>query len=168
MTKLVQDIDDYDDFVDIIANSPIAVIDFWATWCGPCRMFEPTFNKIAKHFKNRASFYKVNGPEVDEISEEVRIRVFPTFIIYQNGQIVERIEGADERELVSLIEEIIPQTNQVSKVASVSPVDNGVSLRSHRSIRFHQNESRQIDADFVKAVLLLKDNRLKTGLDLDF
>jgi len=164
--KLVQDIDDYDDFIDIIANSPVAVIDFWATWCGPCRMFESTFKRIAKKFENRASFYKVNGPEVDEISEECKIKVFPTFIIYQNGQIVERVEGADERELVSLIEEIVEYVpkpdHQTKRVVPDAVVETGPSLRSRRSIRF-QDQTRQIDEDFVEAVLFLGTNGLNAN-----
>lgn len=93
------------DFDEVIVNSDIpVVVDFWAPWCGPCKMFAPTFEKVAQEFPLKALFAKVNTETEQNLGARVAIRSIPTLIIFKNGKEVERISGAlDTHALKDLI-----------------------------------------------------------------
>lgn len=83
-----------DDFHKVIENSKVPVlVDFWASWCGPCRMLAPVIDDLALKYKDKVLVGKVNVDDEEEISEEFRIMTIPTIIIYSNGSPVERIVG---------------------------------------------------------------------------
>jgi len=82
-------------FDEVLVNSDIPVIiDFWAPWCGPCKMFGPTFEKVALKFPLKALFCKVNTEEEQELGARVNIRSIPTLIIVKGGKEVHRVSGA--------------------------------------------------------------------------
>ena len=84
-----------EEFQKIISSVTVPVIvDFWATWCGPCQMFANTFSKIAKEFPVKANFLKVNTDEVPQVAAQFGIRSIPTIVAIQNGQEIDRIMGA--------------------------------------------------------------------------
>lgn len=74
-------------------NKPI-VIDFWATWCGPCMMTKPILDKLAKEFANEVEFMPINADESREILEQYRVFGIPTVISLRNGKELGRITGA--------------------------------------------------------------------------
>ncbi len=92
-------------FDEVIVNSDIPVfVDYWAPWCGPCKMFGPTFEKVAQSFPLKALFTKVNTEKEPSLSSQVGIRSIPTLIVFKNGKEIERVSGAlDERSLKDLI-----------------------------------------------------------------
>ncbi|XP_078180945.1 thioredoxin H2-2-like [Carex rostrata] len=74
------------------------VIDFTATWCGPCRMIGPIFNSLSTKF-SQAIFVKVDVDELPEVSREWQVQAMPTFVIVKDGKEVTRIVGAKKDEL---------------------------------------------------------------------
>jgi thioredoxin 1 len=72
------------------------VIDFYATWCGPCKKIAPVFEKLAQVYPSIV-FLKVDVDESAEVAEKFEIQAMPTFLFIKDGRIVKRIEGADLR-----------------------------------------------------------------------
>ena len=90
-----------DNFDAEVINSNIPVlVDFWATWCGPCRMIAPVIESIAEKFDGRIKVGKVNVDEEPEISLEYNIASIPTVMIFKNGEEVSKSIGySDEAEI---------------------------------------------------------------------
>lgn len=76
----------------------IVVVDFWATWCGPCRMQAPIFESVAEEMKKKVSFGKVDVDQNKLLSDVYKIYSIPTILIFKNGQLVWRLEGLSNRE----------------------------------------------------------------------
>ena len=69
-------------------------VDFWATWCGPCRIMEPIVEKLAKKYSDRVVFGKVNVDEEMNISSRYEVFSIPTFMIFKNGHPLDAVIGA--------------------------------------------------------------------------
>ncbi|MBR5905070.1 MAG: thioredoxin [Bacteroidales bacterium] len=80
-------------FQDILAQPGLIVIDFWATWCGPCRILSPTVDELAKEFEGRATVAKCNVDDCEEIAAQFGIRNIPTLVFVKNGAVVDRTVG---------------------------------------------------------------------------
>ncbi|KAL4244201.1 Thioredoxin [Abortiporus biennis] len=89
-------------FKELIEGDKPVVIDFWATWCGPCKVISPIFEKLSEQFPN-VTFAKVDVDEQGDISQEVGIRAMPTFILFKNGNKVKDLVGANPGALQDLI-----------------------------------------------------------------
>lgn len=83
----------YNELQELIAKGGLVAADFWAEWCGPCKMFAPTFAKVAEELKDKAHLVKVNVEENPE-AQAFGIRSIPTIIFWKNGEEVERLTGA--------------------------------------------------------------------------
>jgi len=70
------------------------VVDFWATWCGPCRMIAPIVGELATEYDGKINVGKCDVEECDEIAAEFGIRNIPTIIFIKNGAVVDKIVGA--------------------------------------------------------------------------
>jgi thioredoxin 2 len=82
-------------FDALVAQSPVPVlVDFWAEWCGPCRMMAPEVDKLAQQTTGSALIVKVDTEAVPELSERFGIRSIPTVAVFKNGQIIVREAGA--------------------------------------------------------------------------
>ena len=78
-------------FKDFIGSGK-AVVDFWAEWCGPCKMMGPVFEKLSKEITD-IKFAKLNVDENGEVAQEAMVRGIPTLILYKDGEEVDRIVG---------------------------------------------------------------------------
>lgn len=96
-------------FDEVLVNTEIPVIvDFWASWCGPCKMFAPIFNEVSKKYPLKATFGKVNTEVEQVLASKYMIKSIPTLVIFKNGKEVKRISGAlDPLRLSNLVNEYI-------------------------------------------------------------
>ena len=70
------------------------VVDFWATWCGPCRMIGPIISKLAEKYDGQIVVGKCDVEDNDELAAEFGIRNIPTILFFKNGQIIDKVVGA--------------------------------------------------------------------------
>ena len=90
------DIND-EDFEAKVNNGKVAVVDFWAPWCGPCKMFGPVFEEVSEELSDLA-FFKVNTDDAGDTTRKFNIRSVPTVVVFQNGAEVERFSGVFNKE----------------------------------------------------------------------
>lgn len=90
------------DFDKSIASEKLTVVDFYAQWCGPCKMIAPKIEQMAKENPD-VQFAKVDVDVNEETAESCGITAMPTFILYKNGQKVAEMTGANEAKLKELI-----------------------------------------------------------------
>ncbi len=86
---------------------PGIVVDFYAAWCGPCKMIGPVYEGLAKTHEGKARFLKVNVDEVRSILEQYNVKAMPTFLFFdQNGNLNERLVGANAAKLQEIINKL--------------------------------------------------------------
>lgn len=78
---------------EILDGDKPAIIDFWASWCGPCKSLGPTFDVLAERYHAQVTFAKVNTEEVRDLSEAFGIRSLPTVILFHQGQVKDALIG---------------------------------------------------------------------------
>ena len=78
---------------EVLASSPVVLIDFWATWCGPCRMLAPVVEEVAAEFEGKVVVAKCNVDEAREVAMQYRIMSIPTLIYFKNGEVVDKTVG---------------------------------------------------------------------------
>jgi len=82
-------------FQEMVKESELPVLaDFWADWCGPCRMLGPVIKQIAEEYKGKLKVVKVNVDEKPQVAGAYQIQGIPTVILFKNGEIAHRMVGA--------------------------------------------------------------------------
>lgn len=90
-----------------LLNNRVLVVDFYADWCGPCRMLSPTIEELASDFAGSAEIVKLNVDNVEGIAERYGVQSIPTVIFFKNGVEVERIIGyRPKQDYVKVIESL--------------------------------------------------------------
>jgi len=82
-------------------NSGVSLVDFWAPWCGPCRMIAPIIDELVEDFDGRANICKVNTDEQQDLAVKYGIRSIPTILIMKDGDIVDQVVGASSKQALS-------------------------------------------------------------------
>jgi len=91
-------------FQELLQDPKLVVVDFWATWCGPCRMLSPLLDEVEEEMADKITVVKVNVDDADEIAAQYRIMSIPTLLFFKNGQIVDKTVGAMPKNI--LVEKI--------------------------------------------------------------
>ena len=86
------------------AGNKLVVVDFYATWCAPCKAMAPHFARWAGKYGDRAWFFKVNGDESEKVVEDNGVSAYPTFMLFKFGQVVDMFTGVDVRGIEAAIE----------------------------------------------------------------
>ncbi len=81
-------------FDEMLAGEQVVVVDFWAEWCGPCRMMTPIVEELAAEYEGKAIIGKCDVDDNDAIASRFGIRNIPTIIILKNGEVVDKQVGA--------------------------------------------------------------------------
>ena len=93
---------------EVIFSEIPVVLDFWATWCGPCKMLSPVLDELAAEYSDRARFCKVNVDDEAELSARFGIASIPTLIFFKNGEILKKTVGYREKdELEETLKELL-------------------------------------------------------------
>jgi thioredoxin 1 len=79
----------------------VTLVDFWAPWCGPCRMIAPIIEELAEDFDSKATIAKVNTDEEQDIAIKYGIRSIPTLIIFKNGEVADQMVGAAGKQAIA-------------------------------------------------------------------
>ena len=80
---------------EVLESADPVVVDFWAPWCGPCRMLAPTIEKLAGEFQGKVKIGKMNTDENQETPGGLRISAIPTVLVFQGGKEVDRLVGVN-------------------------------------------------------------------------
>lgn len=83
---------------EILDEKGLAVVDFWAEWCGPCRMMGPIFDQTSEEAAGKAKFGKLNVDEARQTAAEFGVMSIPTLIIFKDGEKVDQLVGVQDKE----------------------------------------------------------------------
>ncbi|PDH42571.1 MAG: thioredoxin [Rhodothermaeota bacterium MED-G19] len=88
-------------FNDIVSKNKTVLVDFWAEWCGPCRMIAPMIEELAGEYDGKAIIGKLDVDNNQESSVKFGVRSIPTLLVFKNGELVDRHVGAVPKETLS-------------------------------------------------------------------
>ena len=97
-----------ENFKEIISGNQPVLVDFWATWCGPCRMLGPTIEAVAKEYDGKVTVVKCNVDDCEDLSMQFGIRNIPTLLFFKDGQVVDKLVGnVPKAEITSRLDAIL-------------------------------------------------------------
>lgn len=103
--KMVQVIKSEDEFKQAISASNLVVVDFFAVWCGPCKMIAPLLEKFSNDYSN-VSFFKVDVDELPSVAQSNEVSSMPTLLFFKSGELVGKVIGANPTAIKQKIDQL--------------------------------------------------------------
>lgn len=104
MAKVVNDAN----FAEILNTDQPVLVDFWATWCGPCKAIAPVIDELSNDYEGKAVVAKCNVDECDDLPMQFGIRSIPTLLFFKNGELVDRHVGvASKADLAAKLDSLM-------------------------------------------------------------
>merc|ERR1712002_1165376 len=105
--KMVQKVNSADEFNAVVSKGGLVCVDFFATWCGPCKMIAPYLEELSKELEGKVIFIKVDVDELDELSQEQEVKAMPTFSFFKSGKKLESFAGANKNKIRATIDKLM-------------------------------------------------------------
>ncbi len=86
---------------DSTVSKGVSLVDFWAPWCGPCRMIAPVIEELADDFEGKANICKVNTDDEQDVAVKYGIRSIPTILFFKDGELVDQMVGASSKQILT-------------------------------------------------------------------
>ncbi len=86
---------------EVLDSDKVALVDFWAAWCGPCQMLGPVIEELAGEYQGKAVIAKLNVDENPNTAAQYGIRSIPTMLIFKNGEVVDQMVGAMPKNMIA-------------------------------------------------------------------
>ncbi|KAL2256378.1 hypothetical protein VTK26DRAFT_1760 [Humicola hyalothermophila] len=109
-------------FSEVLQSSKLVVADFYADWCAPCQRVAPVFEQLSQTLSrpNLVAFVKVNTDSQKDVAQAYRVTSLPTFIIFHNGKVAERVQGADPIKLQTLVKKLMDKAENIGDSGEAS------------------------------------------------
>ena len=105
---MVNEIKDQDFDQEVLKSGLPVVVDFWASWCGPCRQIAPVVDKLSEEYKGKLKFCKLNVDENHDTASKYHVMSLPTLIFFKKGELVEQtVGGVSEKTLRSKLQDLL-------------------------------------------------------------
>ena len=92
---------------EVLKSAQPVLVDFWAEWCGPCKMIAPLLNELATEYDGKAKIAKVNVDDSQNLAAQFNINSIPTLLFFKNGQVVDQVVGVkSKRDLKTKLDQI--------------------------------------------------------------
>jgi thioredoxin 1 len=93
---------------EVLKNSELTLVDFWAEWCGPCKALGPTIDFLADQYEGKVKIYKLNVDENPNAAQRFKVRGIPTIVLLKNGEVVDQLVGNQSKDsFISVIQKHI-------------------------------------------------------------
>ncbi|KAI1383523.1 putative thioredoxin [Hypoxylon trugodes] len=139
----------HEQFSDLLKNSRIVVADFYANWCAPCKQIAPFFEQLSRSLSRPkvATFVKINteAEGAKAVAAEYAVSHLPTFIVFRDGSVVEKIKGADPKQLQAVVEKLSGDIENAAQGGSSSSNDGGIAWKGADLPRGYTDVSDTID-----------------------
>ena len=97
----IMELDDNNFNREVTEQNNLTLVDFWATWCGPCRKLPPVIDELAKEFDGKVKFVKIKADENMQTAQKYSISGVPSLLLFKNGEVVERIVNLVPKSIIS-------------------------------------------------------------------
>lgn len=98
---------DKDNFEETISQDKISLVDFWAEWCGPCKMLLPVIEEVAEEIGDKVNVCKLNVDQNGDLARQYSVMTIPTMIFFKNGEVIEKTVGFKPKaQILKMIEKL--------------------------------------------------------------